>query len=157
MADIVRKTTSLNDPLHVGFVRTYYIDGKEVYTETLDKNLDIEKHTGTMPDGTVKEFFENGKVYFECEFKRGQRNGGQNTPAQRCGLRGVRGDFQQAAKRLALLLRRLDAPVFPMGDRLARNAHGLRHLLLRQLFFLSRGGDPLCKRRHIERSPLHLF
>ena len=75
MADIVRKTTSLNDPLHVGFVRTYYIDGKEVYSETLDKNLDIEKHSGTMPDGTVKEFFENGKVYFECEFKNGQRNG----------------------------------------------------------------------------------
>ena len=89
--------------------------------------------------------------------ERSQRDGGQNPPVQRRGLRGVRGDFQQAAKRLALLLRRLDAPVFPMGDRLARNAHGLRHLLLRQLFFLSRGGDPLCKRRHIERSPLHLF
>ena len=89
--------------------------------------------------------------------ERGQRNGGQNTPVQRRGLRGVRGDFQQAAKRLALLLRRLDAPVLPMGDRLARNAHGLCHLLLRQLFFLPRGGDPLCKRRHIERTPLHLF
>ena len=89
--------------------------------------------------------------------ERSQRDGGQNTPVQRRGLWGVRGDFQQAAKRLALLLRRLDAPVFPMGDRLARNAHSLRHLLLRQLFFLSRGGDPLCKRRHIERTPLHLF
>ena len=30
MAEIVRKTVSLNDPLHVGFVRTYFVDGKEV-------------------------------------------------------------------------------------------------------------------------------
>ena len=75
MVDIVRKTSSINDPLHVGFIRTYSIDGKEVYRETLDKNLDIQKHEGTMPDGTVKEFFENGKLYFECEFKNGQRNG----------------------------------------------------------------------------------
>ena len=75
MVDIVRKTTSLHDPLHVGFVRTYYVNDKEVYQETLDKNLDIEKHSGTMPDGIVKEFFENGKVYFECEFKNGLRNG----------------------------------------------------------------------------------
>ena len=62
MVDIVRKTSSINDPLHVGFIRTYSIDGKEVYRETLDKNLDIQKHEGTMPDGTVKEFFENGKT-----------------------------------------------------------------------------------------------
>lgn len=57
MADIVRKTASLNDPLRVGFVRTYFVDGKEVYRETLDKNLDIVKHEGSLPDGTVKEFF----------------------------------------------------------------------------------------------------
>ena len=75
MADIVRKTASLNDPLHVGFVRTYLVDGKEVYRETLDKNLDIIKKEGSLPDGTVKEFFDNGKVYFECEFKNGVRNG----------------------------------------------------------------------------------
>ena len=64
MVDIVRKTSSINDPLHVGFIRTYSIDGKEVYRETLDKNLDIQKHEGTMPDGTVKEFFENGRIIF---------------------------------------------------------------------------------------------
>ena len=75
MVDIVRKTSSINDPLHVGFIRTYSIDGKEVYRETLDKNLDIQKHEGTMPDGTVKEFFENGKLYFECGFKNGERDG----------------------------------------------------------------------------------
>ncbi len=43
MAEIVRKTTSLDDPLNVGFIRTYTVDGKEVYKETLDKNLDIIK------------------------------------------------------------------------------------------------------------------
>ena len=32
MVDIVRKTSSMNDPLHVGFIRTYSIDGKEVYS-----------------------------------------------------------------------------------------------------------------------------
>ena len=67
MADMVRKTTS--DPSCEGFIRTYYVDGKEVYTETLNKNLDIQKHTGKLPNGTVREFFDNGKVYFECEFK----------------------------------------------------------------------------------------
>ena len=75
MAEIIRKTTSLEDPLNVGFVRTYLVDGKEVYKETLDKNLDIIKSEGALPDGTVKEFFENGKLYFECEFKDGKRSG----------------------------------------------------------------------------------
>ena len=70
MAEIIRKTTSLNDPKNIGFLRTYYVDGKEVYSETLDKNLDIISHKGNLPDGTVKEFFENGKPYFECEVKK---------------------------------------------------------------------------------------
>ena len=74
MVDIVRKTTSLHDPLHVGFVRTYYVNDKEVYQETLDKNLDIEKHSGTMPDGIVKEFFENGKVYFASTLEEHNAN-----------------------------------------------------------------------------------
>ena len=56
-------------------MRTYYVDGKEVYREELDQNLDIKQHAGRLPDGTVKEFFENGKIYFECEVKNGQRNG----------------------------------------------------------------------------------
>ena len=64
MADIIRKTTSTNDPLNVGFTRTYYVEDKEVYKEELDQNLDIKQHTGSLPDGTVKEFFENGKLYF---------------------------------------------------------------------------------------------
>ena len=75
MAEIIRKSTSLQDPNTVGFVRTYYVNDQEVYSETLDKNLDIKSHTGTLPDGTVKEYFEDGKPYFECEVKNGQRNG----------------------------------------------------------------------------------
>ena len=75
MAEIIRKTTSTEDPLNIGFMRTYYVDGKEVYREELDQNLDIKQHAGHLPDGTVKEFFENGKVYFECEVKKGQRDG----------------------------------------------------------------------------------
>lgn len=69
MVDIVRKTTSLNDPLHVGFVRTYYVNDKEVYQETLDKNLDIEKHSGTMPDGIVKEFLKTERFILSANLK----------------------------------------------------------------------------------------
>ena len=75
MADIIRKTASTNDPLNIGFTRTYFVDDKEVYKEELDQNLDIKQHAGKLPDGTVKEFFENGKLYFECEVKNGARVG----------------------------------------------------------------------------------
>lgn len=71
MVDIVRKTSSINDPLHVGFIRTYSIDGKEVYRETLDKNLDIQKHEGTMPDGTVKEFLKTANSILNVVSKTG--------------------------------------------------------------------------------------
>ena len=52
MADIVRKTASLNDPLHVGFVRTYLVDGKEVPDPT---NTDrVEENGRTVCIKTVK-------------------------------------------------------------------------------------------------------
>ena len=73
MADIIRKTSTL--PNNTGFLRVYYVNEKEVYRETLDKHLDIQSYSGTLPDGTVKEFFENGKPYFESEVKNEQRNG----------------------------------------------------------------------------------
>ena len=63
MAEIIRKTISTNDPLNIGFERSYYVECKEVYKEELDQNLDIKQHAGKLPDGTVKEFFENGKLY----------------------------------------------------------------------------------------------
>ena len=46
MAEIVRKTTSMHDKDHVGFLRTYYVNGEEVYREVLNKNLDIENTAG---------------------------------------------------------------------------------------------------------------
>ena len=84
MAEIIRKTTSTNDPLNIGFMRTYYVDGKEVYKEELDQNLDIKQHAGSLPDGTVKEFFENGKLYctifFNFQLKQASVAGSADTP-----------------------------------------------------------------------------
>ena len=72
---IVRKSKALDGADKGKFLRSYMLEGKEVYSEKLDENLEIIETKGKLPDGLVKEFFDNGLTYFECYFKDGKRNG----------------------------------------------------------------------------------
>jgi antitoxin component YwqK of YwqJK toxin-antitoxin module len=72
---IIRKTKALEGKDKGKFLRSYLFEGNEVYSETLDENLEIVETNGTLPDGLVKEFFDNGLTYFECIFKDGKRHG----------------------------------------------------------------------------------
>ena len=63
---IVRKTKALDGADKGKFLRSYLFEGKEVYSEKLDENLEIVETNGKLPDGLVKEFFDNGLTYFEC-------------------------------------------------------------------------------------------
>ena len=71
---IIRKTKSLEEGKGK-FLRSYFFEDKEVFSETLDENLEIISSKGTLPDGIVREFFSNGLIYFECSFKNGKRHG----------------------------------------------------------------------------------
>ncbi len=54
---------------------SFYINGKEVAEETLSSNGATLEILGTIPDGEVKEFNENGLVKTEAHYKNNKLNG----------------------------------------------------------------------------------
>ena len=53
----------------------YYNKGKEIAKETFDNNGDVVEKTGIIPDGEVKEYYENGKIKKEAYFENNKREG----------------------------------------------------------------------------------
>lgn len=58
-----------------GYVMTFYINGKEVATQEFDKDVKLLKTTGKIPDGTIKQYNVNGKLFAETDYKNGRMNG----------------------------------------------------------------------------------
>ncbi len=54
---------------------SFYINGQEVAEETLSSNGATLEILGTIPDGEVKEFYENGQVKTEAHYKENKLNG----------------------------------------------------------------------------------
>ena len=54
---------------------SFYINGKEVAEETLSSNGATLEILGTIPDGEVKEFNENGQVKTEAHYKNNKLHG----------------------------------------------------------------------------------
>lgn len=54
---------------------SFYINGQEVAEETLSSNGATLEILGTIPDGEVKEFNENGLVKTEAHYKNNKLNG----------------------------------------------------------------------------------
>ena len=71
-AEVTRKTVHNPDGTkHVIFLSK----GKEVAKEILDKNNTLIKTTGKIPDGTVKEYYGNGKLKAEWNYKNSKLEG----------------------------------------------------------------------------------
>lgn len=56
-------------------VRAFYVDGKQIAEETVSANGSTLELLGSIPDGPVKEFFENGKVKAEAVYKSNKLHG----------------------------------------------------------------------------------
>lgn len=54
---------------------SFYVNGKEVAEETLSSNGATLEILGTIPDGVVKEFGENGLVKTEAHYQNNKLNG----------------------------------------------------------------------------------
>jgi antitoxin component YwqK of YwqJK toxin-antitoxin module len=71
-AEVVRKTIKAPDGK---LVAVYYSNGKEIAREILDKDGNIIKRIGKIPDGIVKEYHKNGKLRREDNYKDGKLDG----------------------------------------------------------------------------------
>ena len=58
-------------------IRAFYRDGKQIAEETLSANGSTLELLGSIPDGEVKEFGENGKLKTEAVYKNNKLNGVQ--------------------------------------------------------------------------------
>lgn len=56
-------------------VRAFYVDGKQIAEETISSNGATLELLGTIPDGPVKEFSENGKLKTEAVYQNNKLNG----------------------------------------------------------------------------------
>ena len=56
-------------------VRAFYVDGKQIAEETVSSNGATLELLGTIPDGPVKEFSENGKLKTDAIYKNNKLNG----------------------------------------------------------------------------------
>lgn len=54
---------------------SFYIDGKEIAEETLSSNGATLEILGTIPDGEVKEFGDNGQIKTEAHYKNNKLHG----------------------------------------------------------------------------------
>ena len=55
--------------------KTFYRDGKEVAQQVRDAEKKVIKTTGTIPDGIVKRYLDDGTLKFEWNYKNGKREG----------------------------------------------------------------------------------
>lgn len=55
--------------------KVYYAGEAEAASETLDSSGNVISKTGKIPDGTVREYYENGKLKSEKVFKGEKANG----------------------------------------------------------------------------------
>lgn len=80
-AEVVRKVNVHS----AGITITYYDSDTEVAKEEFDNNGNTVSRQGMIPDGAVKQYFENGKLAAEWTYKAGRKDG----PARRYSGRGV--------------------------------------------------------------------
>jgi antitoxin component YwqK of YwqJK toxin-antitoxin module len=71
-AEVTRKST-LNPDGTVEYI--FYSGEKEVAKQISDEDENIVKTVGRIPDGTVKEYYETGKLKAECNYKSGKLDG----------------------------------------------------------------------------------
>ena len=55
--------------------KIFYSEGKEVAQQVQDSQGKVTKTTGTIPDGVVKEYLDNGALQYEWNYKNGKLEG----------------------------------------------------------------------------------
>lgn len=71
-SEVVKKVKDYPDS---GWESVYYSKGKKIAKEIFDKDGNIIKRTGKIPDGIVKEYYQNGILKAEWNYKNGKLNG----------------------------------------------------------------------------------
>ena len=71
-AEVTRESTSDPDETveHV-----FYVKGEEIARQVLDEDGNVIKTAGRIPDDIVKQYYENGKLEFECKYKNNRPEG----------------------------------------------------------------------------------
>lgn len=80
-AEVVRKV----DVHDKGVTALYYDSGKEVALEEFDNSGNTVRRQGVIPDGPVKQYFDNGQVAAEWNYLGGRKDG----MARRYSERGI--------------------------------------------------------------------
>jgi len=71
-AEVTRKTVYNSDGTAT---QVFYSEGKEIAERELDKNGNIVNATGTIPDGSVNEYYASGNLGFECNYTNNKPEG----------------------------------------------------------------------------------
>ncbi len=70
--EVIRKKTDNDDGTTT---LVFYTDGKEVAKAIVDKNYDVIKLEGKIPDGMVNQYYDNGNILAEAYYKDSKREG----------------------------------------------------------------------------------
>jgi len=71
-AEVTRKFIKNQDKTHEYI---FYNKGKEIAKQLEDENDNIIKTTGKIPDGIVKQYYDDGSLFGEWNYKSGKLEG----------------------------------------------------------------------------------
>ena len=70
--DVIRKKVENDDGT---LTLVFYQGDVEVARTIVDRNYEIIDLQGTIPDGTVKQFYDSGKLFTEATYRNNRREG----------------------------------------------------------------------------------
>ena len=86
-AEVTAKTVLKSDGI---LVKVFYSKDKEIAKEVLGKPGEVIKTTGKIPDGIVKEYYDNGKLMAKYNYKNSKLEGVSKWYYENGSLRGER-------------------------------------------------------------------
>ena len=63
------------NPIDRTFTITYFSDGKQVAQKTIGQDGNTIKFTGKIPDGIIREYYDDGTLMYESTYKNGALEG----------------------------------------------------------------------------------
>ena len=71
----ITEITKVVAPTEVGFLVVYYLGDRQIASESYDLNGVLVYCSGSVPDGVVRQYYGDGTVKEQTEFRDGSAHG----------------------------------------------------------------------------------